>query len=86
MSYQVHFYQLTYLAQGILWSRRQFPQVETCGFALCQVETSDFPKRGKLRCKIIVSGGLRSRIDPRLQNNKLHLTKLAKSIYINVSP
>ena len=51
----------TYLAQRILWSARQFLQVETPPLHLGGVEACDFPKCGKLGSIICESWGLRSR-------------------------
>ena len=57
----------TYLAQRILWSARQFLQVETPPLHLGGVEACDFPKCGKLGSIICESWGLRSR-SPLNQN------------------
>ena len=51
----------TYLAQRILWSARQFLQVETPPLHLGGVEACDSPKCGELGSIICESWGLRSR-------------------------
>ena len=51
----------TYLAQVILWSRRQFAQSEALPLHSGLVDLCDHPKCGWLGCVISGSGGLRSR-------------------------
>ena len=59
----------TYLAQGIPWSRRRFPQGEAFPLHYGLADPCDHPKCGWLGCVIFVSGGLRSRY-PLIINNQ----------------
>ena len=60
----------TYLAQGIPWSFRRFPQGEAWSLHSGWADLCDHPKCGWLGCVIYVSGGLRSRYPLYTSNGK----------------
>ena len=60
----------TYLAQGIPWSIRRFPQVEALPLHSGWADPCDHPKCGWLGCAIFVRGGLRSRYPLKIHYHK----------------